>query len=251
MEKAESTPLIEYAPATAQEVTEARLITSVKEAKTILDLGSVVEFSMPELLKHFQNSFSTTIEKGETKNLKQIIDSKNLLLRLEVERQVEKYGKFTLEVPYDTACIHCSGAGERYKFFYKSVEVDCKYCDKGELIIPCKACKEGTYVNPKAPPTSKGVPCIRCNKEDPKSGLDPETEQIMILVGKKRVKCRPCRGTGRFEKFVIDSHIKSTTYCKHCRGRGFVGNIKKNKKIDNPVIPASLGNEIKKAVATE
>ncbi len=201
---------ISYTPATAQEVTEARLITSVKKAKTILGIESV-EFSMPEMLKQFQDSFISKSEKGETKkDLKQVIDSKNLLLRLKVESQIEQYGKFTLEVPYNTACIHCSGAGERYRFFYKDVEVECKYCDKGDLIIHCKACKgTGTYVNPKAPPNSKGVPCIRCNQPDSKTGE--------ILVGKRKVKCRACLGTGRFKKFVIDSHIKTTTYCKHCQ----------------------------------
>lgn len=243
---------ISYTPATAQEVAEAKLITSVQEAKKILDLESIANFSMQDLLTNFDDVFSTKMEKGETKDLKQIIDSKNLLLRLQVESQVEKYGKFTLQVPYDTACIYCSGAGERYKFFYKSVEVDCKYCDHGELIISCKDCKgTGTYVNPKAPPNSKGVPCTTCNQKDPKSGIDPETKETIILVGKRRVKCRVCRGTGRFEKFVIDSHIKSTTYCKHCRGKGFIRKIKKNKQIDNPVIPANLGQEIKKAVAQE
>jgi hypothetical protein len=246
MEKVDVTTSSSFTPATAQEVAEARLIISVIESRKMLDFETE-DYSLSELLLHYKE-----IDDANIKNPKFLADSKNILTRKDLEKQVEKTGKFVIDSPFgDLTCPHCTGGGERYKFFYKSVSVDCKFCTKGELIIPCKACKEtGTYVNPKSS-NPDGVPCIRCNKEDPKSGIDPETGETTILVGKRRVKCRSCRGSGRFEKFVIDSFIKSTTHCKPCRGKGFIPEKKRNKPIDNPVIPADLGKEIKKAVAQE
>ncbi|MFW9871529.1 MAG: hypothetical protein ACFFG0_00295 [Candidatus Thorarchaeota archaeon] len=205
----------------------------------ILDLQK--GYTMIELLTKFQE-----MEEQGLSSPKQLVDSKNLLLRLEVEKQVEETGKFSLEVPFETACVQCCGSGERYKFYIKAVEVDCKFCDGGTLIIPCRACKEtGIYQKP----NGEEIPCNKCNKEDSITG---ET-----LVGKKRVKCKKCAHTGKvgkFEKKVLDSKIKSTTYCRACRGKGYLSRKKKTKKShqpDNPVISKSIGAEIKKAVAQE
>jgi len=227
-------------PATAQEVREVKLLTSVKEAKKVLSFN-LEKYSDIELLTHFQNSILPKLEKHETKDLKQMIDAKNLLLRPEIERQVEQNGKFTLNIPFETSCTSCCGTGERYKFFKKIIEVECKFCDKGELIITCPACKgSGRYIKD-TPDLKINVKCKKCNK------VNEKTDEI--LVGKIKVKCRTCRGSGKFSKLVIDSYIKSTTYCKDCRGKGF--RYKKVKEPDNPVIPANIGQEIKNAVATE
>lgn len=235
MEKVEAT----QTPATAQDVEEAKMIIFANDAKRVLGLSD--DYSMIELLTRFQE-----LEEEGIGSLKQLVDSKNILLRQEVEKQVEEFGKFSLQIPFETACVQCCGSGERYKFYIKAVEVDCKFCEDGTLIVPCRACKEtGTYIKP----GGEEVPCNKCNREDPKTGE--------LLVGKRRVKCKKCAHTGKigkFEKKVLDSKIKSTTYCKACRGKGYLSRKKKTKKnnqLGNPVISETLGNQIKNAVAKD
>ena len=226
-------------PATAQDVEEAKMLIFERDAKVVLSIEG--DYSMTELLTKYKY-----LEDNKIGNSSQLKNAKNILLRSLIEKQVEETGKFLLEVPFETACIQCCGGGERYKFYIKAVEVDCKYCDGGTLIVPCRACKEtGTYKKP----NGDEVPCTKCNKEDP---ITKET-----LVGKRRVKCKKCAHTGKigkFEKKVLDSKIKSTTYCKACKGKGYLSEkkrTKKNDKLDNPVISQTLGDEIKKAVAKE
>lgn len=238
------------APATAQEVREAKLLTSTSEARTILGFESD-PYTDVELLTHFYNLVAPKIENKETKDLKKFIDAKNLLLRPQVENQVEQNGKFELQIPFENVCPNCGGAGERYKFFKKMVEVTCKFCDEGEAIINCPACKgTGRFVKDNGN-LKIDVKCKKCNKTDTETGesepvlFDPETGDP--LVGKIKVRCRMCRGSGKFQKLVIDSYIKSTTYCRSCRGKGF----KLVKEPDNPVISQDLGKVIKGAVTSE
>ena len=227
-----------FTPATAQDVEEAKMILFENDAKRILGLEK--DYNMIELLSKFQQ-----MEEDGKGSLKQLVDSKNILLRLEVEKQVEETGKFSIEVPFETACVQCCGSGERYKFFIKAVEVDCKYCGgSGTLLIPCRACKEtGIFTKP----NGAQVPCKKCNQ------IHPDTQKP--LEGQRLVKCKKCAHTGKvgkFEKKVLDSKIKSTTYCKSCKGKGYLSRKKKIKKdvqLDNPVISKTIGSQIKKAVA--
>lgn len=237
-------------PATAQEVREAKLLISQSEARIVLGFD-LDPYTDTELLTHYRNSVYPKIDKKDTKNLKQVIDAKNILLRLTVEKQIEQNGKFDLQIPFANICPICKGAGETYKFFKEMVEVPCKFCDEGEVIITCPACKgTGRFVKDNGD-LKINVKCKKCNKEDKESGesvpvvTDKETGKP--LIGKIKVRCRMCRGSGKFQKLVIDSHIKSTTYCRSCRGKGFT----QLKEPDNPVISQDLGKVIKDAVATE
>lgn len=219
------------APATAQEVREVKLLTSVKEANKVLASYSL-DYSTPDFFPRFETLAKTKIDNNETKDLKQLGDAKNILHRKDLQDQVKEYGKFELNIPFEKVCPTCGGGGERYKFFKKVIEVNCKYCDNGEVIITCPKCRG----------SGNDGKCTKCNKIDEKTGK--------ALIGKIKVKCRMCRTCpGKFQKLVIDSYIKSTTYCRDCKGLGFC--YKKPKQVDNPAIPSNIGQEIKKAVASE
>jgi len=248
-------------PATAQEIREAELLSSQDEAKTILgfDLESYTEM---DLLTHYQKLVIPKIEdpeleKKEQHLIKQIIDAKNILQRLKVEKQLEENGKFGLEFPFEeidsrcTICPSCNGYGERFEFFPKIVEVPCKFCKNGEVIITCPACRGTGRYNRDLGNVKIKVACKKCHKVNEKDENVPVVSDEKTgepLVGKIKVKCRVCRGSGKFRKIVLDSFIKTTTYCKHCKGRGFHLN---RTQPDNPVIPQEIGKVIKNAVASE
>ena len=56
-------------------------------------------------------------------------------------------------------------------------------------------------------------------------------------TGTVTFKCRKCRGTGTFQRLAIDSKIKSTTHCKACKGRGFISEEKTAPKKKPKTLP--------------
>ena len=243
-------------PVTAEITEEQRIIAQRTEAINLLNLGS--SFDIQTLLESFESQIRGSIKKHRTNMLKPLTEAKNLLLRLEVEKMIEETGRFDFTgenaVPFETACINCRGIGEIYKFFRSAVEMDCKFCTTeenesagvGYRYIPCRVCKGKKEYIPYKKKTP--VPCHRCKDENGNP------------TGKERVKCIPCHGTGKYRKLVIDSKIKSTTHCHHCKGRGFHlpdPPPKKAKKVtperipDNPVLSTDLAEQIKQANTSE
>lgn len=225
-------------PTTAQDVAEAKILTSLKESEKILGIGSK-PYDIPDLLKNFLVQRVVKIENKEAKeDLRLLTDAKNILLRPQIEKQVEKNGKFDLtgQIPFENICPVCNGLGEKLKFYRKTVGVVCKYCDGGTKIITCNACKGTGRYKRERDGLIINVECNKCHGE-----------------GKRKVKCRKCRGKGTFMKMTIDHHIKSTTHCKTCKGLGFIP-PEPEKKIpqpDNPALPYDLGQQIKGAVVSE
>lgn len=220
-------------PATAQDVAEVKILTSLKESEKLLGISSK-QYDIPDLLKHFVVQRKVKIENKETKDLRLLTDAKNILLRLKIEGQVESNGKFNLtdQIPFENICPVCNGLGEKLKFYRKTISEPCKYCKDGTKIIACNICKgTGRYKR-----EGINVKCNKCGGE-----------------GKRKVKCRKCRGKCTVMKLTIDHNIKSTTHCKTCKGLGFIP-PKSEKKIPellNPVISTDLAKQIKGAVVPE
>lgn len=239
--------------ATAQDLQSLISINSIDTASKLLKLEN--GYDITTMLKTFEESIHSSIKNKKTRMLKPLTESKNILLRAEIEKMIEQTKRFDLTgmIPFKEACISCHGTGEIYKFFRISESVPCKFCtngapeDDGYVFIKCRQCK-GTKVY-------KGKECPRCYR-------DPKTD---LATGTIRVKCRRCRGSKVFLKLVIDSKIKSTTHCHHCKGRGFTlpeppvkkvktfkSSDKERKQFDkyitslnNPVITAQLGELLK------
>ena len=244
-------------PLTAELTEEQRIIAQRKEAINLLKLPN--EYNINILLTTFEKEIRDSIKRHRTNMLKPLTDAKNVLLRLETENMIEEEGRFDFTganaIPFETACTHCRGIGEIYKFFRSAVEVDCKFCTTeehesagtGHLYIPCRVCKGKKEYVPYKKKTA--VPCYKCKDGDGNP------------TGRERVKCLPCRGTAKFKKLVIDAKIKSTTHCHHCKGCGFHlpdPPPKKAKKAtahvktpDNPVLSTDLAEQIKQASVQE
>jgi len=239
---------VEVEPVEAQHVRQAAIITDVKQALEIVQPSE--DYDIPTLLTDFQIQWKCHVENRKFHLLRELTDSKNLLLRLEIERMISEKGRFDFTdlIPFENSCVSCHGTGERYKFFKQTAVVPCKFCDGGTKVIDCPACKgtgnfrkwskeEGGYV---------GVPCIKCDKDANGNS-----------TGKKTVKCYKCHGTGDFKKLVIAPKIQETTHCRACKGRGFVVDEQKpevsvtskksertERPIGNPVITAALADQI-------
>lgn len=239
---------------TAQDLQSLISVSSIDEASKLLNLATMDDIDIPTMLKLFEDKIHASIDNHTTRMLKPLTEAKNILLRSEIEKMIERDGKFDLAgmIPFAEACISCKGTGEIYKFFRVAETIPCKFCtngdpeDDGYLFIPCRICKGSKAY--------KGEECTRCYR-------DPETD---LPTGKERVKCRTCRGKAIFRKLVIDSKIKSTTHCRYCKGRGFtlpeppppaktkkLSNSNKPRmvisKLENPVISADLGKQLKRA----
>lgn len=231
-------------PTESQVVENAKLLISQNEAEKLVNVNGQ-DYDILSLLTSFESEFYKKIKKHETKDLRQLTDAKNIILRIKVEEMVATNGRFdfTNLIPFETACTGCKGTGELYKFFRHTIPVDCKFCDKdengkttGKKTVICRSCKgSGKYQN--------NFACRTCK--------DPETNQS---TGKVVIKCRKCRGSGTFHKLAIDSKLKSTTHCRPCKGRGFIQpekEVKKSTKPANPVLPKDLGEKIKASVIRE
>jgi len=230
-------------PITAKQYSEAVNLITIDEAHKLL--GIKPDHNIETLLKSFEILVDCKIENHETKDLRSLTDAKNILLRKQVENQIEETGRFDLSglVPFKDICKNCHGAGELYQFFRRSVEEDCRFCEgKKTITKTCKDCKgTGRYVKNDTD-LKINVECRSCDK-------DPETGKPL---GTKTEKCRACRGKGKFRKMRIAPKIEDTTHCRPCKGRGwkFVAperqpQPEREKNPLNPVLSADLASKIK------
>jgi hypothetical protein len=242
--------------ATAQELRQFIDIENAEKAAALLKLGDSCDTR--SMLVTFEQEIRTSIENKKTRMLKPLTEAKLILLRQAFEQQIAETGKFTLDgiIPFkeEDICPACHGAGELLKFFRKAATVPCKFCitgkpeDNGYVFIECRSCKGSKRYKKYQKDLVINVACTRCQDADGNP------------TGQERVRCRACLGKGIFRKLVIDAKIKSTTHCRHCKGRGFLlpeppaKKIKtQNEKIhhdttlSNPVISADLGAQIKGA----
>jgi hypothetical protein len=195
----------------------------------------------------------------------------------DVSRQIAENGKFELniqladpELKVET-CDACKGAGERFKFAKKPVQVGCLKCKDSiirlngkDLIIELDTIMyDGKDVSDE-PRYQKYLgkvveDCISCNGtgryvyEDPEFGgkndLKCKTCHGINIDGKSKTtqiitKCKTCKGKRQIKIPVISPIIKSTTICRKCSGKGFV-NTKPEKVPMNPVMTVALADKIK------
>lgn len=203
-------------------------------------IGIKPGYDVQSLLKEYEVSVMVKIENNDRKDLRQLTDAKNILLRDLTEKEIAKDGHFdhTGMIPFENSCVKCKGHGEIYKFYRVEKTVDCAVCEgTGTKQVPCKSCKgTGRYVRNYGD-VHIDVECNRCDK-------DPETGKAS---GKVTVKCSRCHATGKLKILAIDSKIKSTTHCHACKGRGFILPESETGVVipDNPVLSEDLASKIK------
>lgn len=237
-------------PVTAQDVERAKMVTTLEDAIGVVKPGK--NYDVTSLLQAYLIEFECLIDNKEKFNIRRLTDSKNILMRDLLEKMIEEQGRFNLQdmIPFDHACTACKGTGELYLFFRKTTKVDCKFCDHGKKEIVCPTCKGArSYKVDGKDGKPESVECARCDRgEDGKP------------TGKATVDCRKCHGSGKFHKLVIDSKIKSTTYCRVCKGRGFLVDeddpapapkVSHERQPSNPVLTVDLAAKIKTAATSQ
>jgi len=194
-------------------------------AEKIIGVGN--NYTMPHVLKCFEIVHWAKKQNREFDSLPTTIEAKNIIMRHLVTEQKKNYRFFDVESPFENTCPKCKGSGEIYKFFKKSVKVNCHICGGSSKIIDsCPKCKgSGRYI--KRWKTGGGVDleCKKCEGE-----------------GKTKVSCQECKGKGQLKKAVLSDQLKSTTPCKKCHQLGFVSHKphkpkKKKSKIRRPFQP--------------
>ncbi len=158
-----------------------------------------------------------------------LIEPKNVLVRLAIMREIEKNHFFSVKPEFaGTTCKACRGTGELYRFERKTIEVVCKTCgsDEGILKIDCPDCKgTGTFIRK----DGKGTKCHRCKGD----------KKVIIT-------CPTCHGHGKTKTQKIQPKILATTPCNRCKEVGFFP-----ANIDNPVLTKDVAKIIKTATPTE
>jgi len=218
---------------------DAILTMTTEEAERILKRTSA------DTLESILITYKTLILKTKKgRIMKNLTDAKKILCRLKIigEMQENKFFELKGKIPFgeEGTCSDCKGLGELYRFEYYTEEIPCTVCSKkepGYIITACNACNNGIY--------KPGIPCKRC------SG-----------TGEFKKKCLSCHG-GKYQKRVYMPAIKSTTHCRKCHGRGFIGfegtrlpEVHQAKtahvvSLDNPVIPADMEMSISSLIKNE
>jgi len=195
--------------------------TASKEAMKILKIRE------GDCLKILETFGKLVVEVSDEENAK-LIAAKNLLIRHEIERMVQKTGRFDLpQNPFEKTCNRCHGTGELYKFFRTPKAVECKFCEgEGHTEETCKLCNgTGRFVR---------------NIMDLKINVNCK---VCHGTGKRKIRCLRCRGTGKYLVLVIDPKIKSSDPCPTCEGLGFVKSS--TPTLSNPVISPEVAEKLK------
>ena len=196
-----------------------------KTACEVLQVGPKPQMTIGHVLINF-SSMIRSDNVPEDLSRPAFIRAKNLLLHKLIDEQVASMGKFEVNAPFDEPCPACYGTGEIYKFYRKTVIVDCR-CDNGTFDAgKCWTCKgSGRFIkiDEKEPDLRYNYKCKRC------------------VDGRRIVKCRYCNGRGKQTKFVI-AKIESAKTCFKCRGIGFV--LPKNLSFFNPLPIGNLERDL-------
>lgn len=186
-------------------------------------LGVGVDYSMKHVLSCFETAHWVKEQNEEADKIPEVILARNSILRNMICEQKKKFRFFTIESPFENTCPHCKGTGEIYKFFEKTVEVNCHICSKGTIKKNCPICKgSGRYIKRWKAGGGVNLICKKCQGQ----------KQI-------EVKCTNCMGNGKIKKPVLTHELKSTTPCKRCKQLGYLPKKKalppkKKKEISKP-----------------
>lgn len=248
-------------------------------------LGAGSNIDIAHISKCYQLAIWAAIENKElTPKLEnELAGSWRFFNQIDVSQQITDNGKFELKIAFHdlegaVTCDACKGAGERFKFAKKPVEVGCLKCKDSiirlngkDLIIEFdKIIYDGKDVSdePKYKRYLGRVVenCESCNGsgryifEDPEFGgkndlecktchginidgisMHPVLEQLTTQI---ITKCKTCKGKRRIKIPVISPTIKSTTICRKCSGKGYVA-PKPERQPMNPVMTNALASRIK------
>ena len=197
----------------------------------------------------------------------------------DVSNQVEENKGFVLDIRFDDldgveTCSACNGAGEKFKFTKKPVEVGCLKCKDvlinlkgksliidhdtitydgkdvsddptykwylGKVVENCISCKgTGRYVvEDKEHGGKNDLQCKTCRGKN----VDGKSAATQIVT-----KCKTCKGKRRLKIMVISNHIKSTTICRKCSGKGFTKEAPKRQPF-SPVMSAEVAKDISSGI---
>ena len=246
--------------------------------KACATLGTGSQTDIDHFLKCYQLALWAAIENDE---LTDALESEYAAAwrvgnQHDVIRQIKENGKFVLDINFNDledveTCDACRGAGERFKFAKKPVQVGCLKCkdtlihlnDKDLVIAGDLITYDGKDVsdNPNYQRYLGKVveDCISCGGtgryivEDKefggKNNLLCKTCRGINIDGLSKTtqvitKCKTCKGKRRIKIPVISPEIKSTTPCRKCKGTGYTV-PKPEAQPMNPVISKDLGSAIK------
>ena len=174
-------------------------------AEKIIGVGA--KYDMKHALKCFEIVHWANIQNHEFELLPMTIQAKNVLMRNLITEQKKKFRFFEVESPFENTCPKCKGSGEIFKFFKKSVKVNCHICGGAcKVDGPCPICKgSGRFIRRWKGGGGVDLECKRCEGE-----------------GRVKLNCKECLGKGKIKKAVLSDELKSTTPCKKCRQLGFL-----------------------------
>jgi DnaJ-class molecular chaperone len=251
---------------------------TIEEAIQVLGTGGFVTYDINHFLKCYQTKLWAAVENDE---LTDAVEAKlsagwRTFNQADVINQIKENGKFVLDITFNDldgveTCDACRGAGERFKFAKKPVQVGCLKCkdtlihlnDKdliiegdiityagkdvsdnpnyqrylGKVVEECTSCGgSGRYVVVDKEFGGKNdLECKTCHGIN----IDGRSEITQVLT-----KCKTCKGKRWIKIPVISPEIKSTTPCRKCRGTGYT--FPKPEKLPmNPVISKDIASGIK------
>jgi hypothetical protein len=256
---------------------------NLEDAQKVLGAGDNLESE--HLVKCYQMAIWADKENGELTHEREKLLSAAWRVgnQNEVVQQIAKNGKFVLDINFNDlegveTCDACKGAGERFKFAKKPVQVGCLKCKDvlihlngkdliieldmitydgkdvsddaryqrylGRVVETCISCKgTGRYITEDKEFGGKNdLECKTChgNNVDGKS-IHPVLEQPMTQI---ITKCKTCKGKRTIKIPVISAEIKSTTICRKCSGKGFITPRPESMPM-NPVISVDIASGIK------
>lgn len=210
-------------PITLDELVNYQTRQSVTQALNFLEFEPETEQELDECLTT-EAVLERFKEVYEDEPSVEAINNKNLLMRYIIEKQVKDSGGFTIIAPFKNVCKKCHGLGELYRFFKKSILVECNKCEGSGRTGTCEACNgSGRYIRNK-PGVNINIECRFCE-------------------GTGKNICRRCFGNGKTRIMIIEDKIKSTTFCDTCEGKGYVAY--QQNQLQNPVINKELGEIIR------
>lgn len=174
-------------------------------AEKIIGVGE--KYDMRHVLQCFEITHWARQENKEYDLIPTTIEAKNTIMRHLVMEQKKKFRFFEIESPFENTCRYCKGSGEIFKFFKKTVKVNCHICGGSAKVIGnCPKCKgSGRYIRRWKTGGGVNLECKKCEG-----------------TGKLKINCLECKGQGQLKKAVLSDELKSTTPCKKCQQLGFV-----------------------------
>ncbi len=246
------------------------------EAQRILGSGETLDSK--HLVKCYQTALWVANENEELTALKEteLAVAWRIANQQNVIQQINEDGKFVLDIQFNDlegarTCEACKGAGERFKFVKKPIQVGCLKCKDvlinlngkdliieldtityagkdvstdpkykrflGKIVEECPSCGgSGKYLGMgDGTDKKKEVPCKSCRGRN----VDGRSQVTQTIS-----KCKTCRGKRLVKIPVISSIIKSTTICRKCSGKGYEYPAPESTPM-NPVFTNALADKIK------